>query len=42
MEIHAYNELYLSNAMIALATMVDYAVNSGGTMTINLKELMEL
>ncbi|MBO5209612.1 MAG: hypothetical protein J6B68_09765 [Lachnospiraceae bacterium] len=26
MEIHAYNELYLSHAMITLATMLDYAV----------------
>lgn len=28
MEIHAYNELYLNNAKIALATMTDYAVNA--------------
>lgn len=25
--IHAYNELYLSNAMTTMATMIDYAVN---------------
>ena len=28
MEIRAYNELYLNNAKIALATMTDYAVNA--------------
>lgn len=28
MEIRAYNELYLNNAQIALATMTDYAVNA--------------
>ena len=27
MEIRAYNELYLENAMAAMATMIDYAVN---------------
>ena len=27
MEIHAYNEAYLDNAMVTMATMLDYAVN---------------
>ena len=27
MEIRAYHELYLPNAMTTLATMIDYAVN---------------
>ena len=27
MEIRAYNETYLSNAMTTMATMLDYAVN---------------